>query len=414
MARLTVVSVAYALAEIGPDAVGGAEQVVSALDHALVAAGHRSIVVAPSGSRVAGMHVATGPVPTAFDAQTREAAGRAQAAALGRVLDDVRADVVHLHSVDLHEHLPGCGRTPVLATLHLPVAFYPPALMARADDGRVALQFVSESQRRTAPPALAEAPVVPNGVGLSLFRPRGRRRGFALALGRICPEKRFDRALRAAADARVPLVIGGRVYPFPDHVRHFQDHIAPRLGPGARFAGPLDLSRKRRLLAAARCLVVASEVAETSSLVALEALASGTPVVAWRAGALPEIVEHGRTGFIVDTEAELADAIVAAAELSGDACRRAAEVRFSASRMFESYVALYRQLAGRCNDYIRTMDKPRDDSAEPRSNEAPAKPAPTDHDSHGTPFERVPGPGPKDQGKGAAGRDAIDRVERNH
>jgi hypothetical protein len=60
------------------------------------------------------------------------------------------------------------------------------------------------------------------------------------------------------------------------------------------------------------------------------------------------------------------------------------------------------------------MDKPRDDSAEPRSNEAPAKPAPTDHDSHGTPFERVPGPGPKDQGKGAAGRDAIDRVERNH
>ena len=66
--NLTVVSVAYALAEIGPDAVGGAEQVVSALDHALVAAGHRSIVVAPSGSRVAGTHVATGPVPAAFDA----------------------------------------------------------------------------------------------------------------------------------------------------------------------------------------------------------------------------------------------------------------------------------------------------------------------------------------------------------
>jgi len=416
MRPLTVVNVGYALAEVGPDAVGGAEQIVSALDRALVAAGHRSIVVAPAGSRVAGEHVATGPVPERFDPGTRAEASRRQASVLARVLDAERVDLVHLHSVDLHEQLAACARVPVLATLHLPISFYPPALFARRG-GPVTFQLVSESQRRTAPLGLAGAPVIPNGVDLTLFRPRARRRGFALALGRVCPEKRFDRALDAAARAAVPLVIGGRVFPFPDHLRHFNTEIAPRLGPRARFAGPLDLQRKRRLLSAARCLVVASDVAETSSLVALEALASGTPVVAWRAGALPEIVDHGRTGFVVDSQAELSEALLAAAELDGAACRRAAELRFCAGRMSDSYLALYDALSGfpqLAHDYIRCMDKRPGETAEPRSKDEPAKPAPKDHDSHGTPFERVPGPGPNDQGKGAAGRDALDRIEHNH
>ncbi|HXU61316.1 MAG TPA: glycosyltransferase [Polyangia bacterium] len=416
MRPLTVVNVAYALAEVGPDAVGGAEQIVSALDRALVAAGHRSIVVAPSGSRVAGDHVATGPVPEQFDPGTRAEASRRQASVLARVLDAERVDLVHLHSVDLHEQLAACAGVPVLATLHLPISFYPPALFARRA-GPVTFQLVSESQRRTAPPGLAAAPVIPNGVDLTLFRTRSRRRAFALALGRVCPEKRFDRALDAAARAGVPLVIGGRVFPFPDHLRHFHTEIAPRLGPHARFAGPLDLRRKRRLLSAARCLVVASDVAETSSLVALEALASGTPVVAWRAGALPEIVDHGRTGFVVDSQAELSEALLAAAELDGAACRRAAELRFCAARMTDSYLALYDALSGfpqLAHDYICSMDKRPGETAEPRSKDEPAKPAPKEHDSHGTPFERVPGPGPNDQGKGAAGREALDRIEHNH
>ena len=354
MRRLTVVSVAYALAEVGPDAVGGAEQIVSALDRALAAAGHRSIVIAPAGSRVAGEHVATGAIPPVFDDESRRAAGRRQADVLARVLAATQADLVHLHSVDLHQHLPACRARPVLATLHLPCCFYPQEVLRDSGPG-VLFQFVSEAQRRTAPTALAGAPVVANGVDLALFRPRGRRRAFALALGRICPEKRFDRALRAAARAQVPMVIGGRLFPFPEHVAHFQRELAPLLGPAARFAGPLSLHRKRRLLASARCLVVASEVAETSSLVALEALASGTPVVAWRAGALPDIVEHGRTGFIVDSEAELADALAAAAELDGVRCRRAAELRFSSARMVDQYVTLYRRLvrlAPGADDYI--------------------------------------------------------------
>jgi glycosyltransferase involved in cell wall biosynthesis len=105
--------------------------------------------------------------------------------------------------------------------------------------------------------------------------------------------------------------------------------------------------RKRRLLSAARCLLLPSLAPETSSLVTMEALACGTPVIAFPAGALPEIVEHGRTGFIVEDEREMAEAIHAATRIDPDVCRAAARQRFSFARTVERYVALYRDLAQR-------------------------------------------------------------------
>jgi glycosyltransferase involved in cell wall biosynthesis len=344
MTAITVVSVSYPLAQVGPDAVGGAEQILTQLDRELCRNGHRSIVIAPSGSKVAGTHVVSGPVPSAFDSGTRAAATRRQVEILKRTLAGVRPDVVHLHSVDFSEAVAACGEVPVLATLHLPLDHYPRAALEQVGGPR--LQFVSQAQRHSAPAGLRENPFIPNGIDVEAFRPRRARRGFVLALGRICPEKRFDRALRAASRAKVPLLLGGRVFPYPEHQRHFHTEIVPWLGAGARFLGPVTFLRKRLLLAAARCLVVPSAAAETSSLVTMEALASGTPVVAWRSGALPELIDHGRTGFLVDSEAELAAAIVEASRLDGELCRREAERRFSARRMATQYLELYRQIAG--------------------------------------------------------------------
>ncbi|PYQ58699.1 MAG: glycosyltransferase family 4 protein, partial [Acidobacteria bacterium] len=161
---------------------------------------------------------------------------------------------------------------------------------------------------------------------------------------RICSEKGYHQALDAAREAGVPLILAGEVFPYEDHRRYFREEIAPRLGPGARFLGPLGLARKRRLLAAARCLIVPSRVAETSSLVAMEALACGTPVVAFRAGALPEIVEHGRTGFLVADVPEMARALRDVETLAPAVCREEAERRFSAETMISRYFDLYRQL----------------------------------------------------------------------
>jgi glycosyltransferase involved in cell wall biosynthesis len=120
--------------------------------------------------------------------------------------------------------------------------------------------------------------------------------------------------------------------------------VQPRLDRQCRHLGPVGFARKRRLLTAARCLLVPSLAPETSSLVAREALACGTPVVAFPNGALPETVEDGETGFLVRTVEEMAEAIERAQSLSPDRCREVAAERFSLEAMTTRYIDLYRRL----------------------------------------------------------------------
>lgn len=344
--RLTVLSVAYPFAPVTEDAVGGAEQVLWALDRAIVRAGHRSLVIAQEGSRVAGTLV---PVPAAEGRITHDAqwgSGEDMRGAIRYVLDRWPVDVVHLHGADFAGYLPPPG-VPVLATLHLPPAWYPPGIfrLERADTW---LNPVSRAQAAACPDSPRVLDPIPNGVAVGALRTLVRRRGWAVAMGRICPEKGFHHAIEAARRAEVPLALCGRVYPYPDHERYHAEEIVPRLDGWRRFLGPAGFARKRRLLGAARCLLVPSVAPETSSLVAMEALACGTPVIAFAAGALPEIVEHGRTGFIVADEREMAEAIREAEGIDPEACRAAARERFSIDRTAGRYLSLYARLAGPC------------------------------------------------------------------
>jgi glycosyltransferase involved in cell wall biosynthesis len=204
---------------------------------------------------------------------------------------------------------------------------------------------VSMAQQRTFPPLPTMLPPISGGVLVERLQARHAKRDFALALGRVCPEKGFHLALDAAALAGVSLLIAGQVFPYPYHQHYFDEQILPRLGPRARFLGPVGFARKRRLLTAARCLLVPSLVAETGSLVAMEALACGTPVVAFPAGALAEIIEPGVTGFLVNDVREMAKAIHAAGKIDPERCRAAAAERFSLERMVERYFAVYERLA---------------------------------------------------------------------
>ncbi len=361
MRPLTVLSVAYPFAPIGPDAVGGAEQVLSHLDAALVVAGHRSIVVAVAGSAVAGELVPTHVPPGDIGDGVRRRVWADHRANLVRALDRGDVDVVHLHGIDFHEYLPPAG-VPALVTLHLPPAWYPPSVWSLGRPG-THLHCVSASQRAACPADAELLPTVENGVPVDGLRFRCTRRAFCIALGRVCPEKNFHVALDAGTRAGVPVLLGGQVFPYADHERYFAEQIAPRVndrtgaccpGPGRhgpalqshRFLGPLPFGRKRRLLSAARCLLSASVAAETSSLVAMESLACGTPVVAFPSGALPEIIDPGVTGLLVHDVADMADAIAAAGRLDPDACRDAARRRFSVDRMAARYLDAYRQLAG--------------------------------------------------------------------
>jgi glycosyltransferase involved in cell wall biosynthesis len=332
-----VLSVAYPFAPVGPHAVGGAEQVLAALDAGVVAAGGRSLVLACPGSVVRGALHLLPPVPARIDEAARRRAWAHAGAEVARL--SAQVDVVHLHGLDFARYLPPAG-VPALATLHLPLSFYDYDEDLLALRG-VKLVCVSRAQRALGGPRWADVPVVENGVSLA-GRP-GRKRAFALALGRICPEKALHDAVEAARRADLALGIAGAVFPYDAHQAYLHDVLAPRLDRRRRLIGAVSGRRKERLLASAQCLVVSSMVAETSSLVAMEALAAGTPVVARRVGALPDIVEHGRTGFLVDTIAEMAEGLAQSRWMSPDECRRAAR-RFDAAAMVASYLALYRRL----------------------------------------------------------------------
>jgi glycosyltransferase involved in cell wall biosynthesis len=343
---LTILNVAYVFAPVGPDTARGAEQVLAALDWALVAEGHRSLVIACAGSKTAGELLATDTLLAQF---TEELRRRAQRAHRERIRDALRqwpVDLVHCHGHDFADYLPPLN-VPTLVTLHLPVDHYPGEALSECRPERY-FNCVSALQRRSFPANEAMLPEVPNGVPVAELQARHAKRNFVLALGRICPEKGFHDALDAAALAQTPLLLAGHVFPYPDHQHYFAEKIQPRLGTQARFLGRLDFRRKRRFLTAARCLLMPSHIAETSSLVAMEAMACGTPVIAFPVGALPEIVEPSVTGFLVDDADQMAEAIRAVETLDPERCRGVARQRFSLEKMIAGYFGYYRKLARRC------------------------------------------------------------------
>ncbi|HXS93254.1 MAG TPA: glycosyltransferase [Candidatus Limnocylindrales bacterium] len=318
---MRILSVAYPLAIVGPEATGGAERVLTEIDSVL---GDRSIVIAAEGSQVAGTLIATPRVKGAF---TREARSWAQAnhrTAIASALHRYDVDLVHFHGIDFLTYLPSSGPA-MLATLHLPPSWYPP----RVFDLPVTLNAVSRAQQSACPRFV---PVIENGVSI---RPaRVSKRNFALALGRICPEKGLHIAIEAAQLAGVPLILAGELYPYPEHEHYFQTEILPRLGRNVRYAGPVTGVRKTRLLTAARCLLAPSLAQETSSLVAMEALTCGTPVIAYPNGALPEIATR-----LVSTPLEMAEAIRTVRPVTPQS-------NFTASQMTQKYLELYRDLTG--------------------------------------------------------------------
>jgi glycosyltransferase involved in cell wall biosynthesis len=342
--NLTVVSVAFPFARVGPAAAGGAEQVLGHLDAGLVAAGHRSIVVAAAGSQVRGELVATDLPAGPLDDDQRRRVWRLHRDNLTRAMRESDADVVHMHGIDFIHYLPPPAAVPILVTLHLPPSWYPARVfdLQRSD---VHLHCVSRSEQAQCPRGARLLAPIANGVPVRSHLPRVQRGDFALALGRICAEKNWHAALDAGRLAGVPVILAGQVFPYPAHADYFETQVRRRLDPLRRFIGPVGPHVKHRLLSRARCVLVPSLAPETSSLIAMEALACGTPVVAYRSGALPEIVDDGVTGFLVRSPQEMADAIRRCDLLSRARCHAVARERFGLFRMRQQYFDVYHQLA---------------------------------------------------------------------
>jgi glycosyltransferase involved in cell wall biosynthesis len=197
-------------------------------------------------------------------------------------------------------------------------------------------------------PALL-GPIV-NGIPVGALQAPCPKQDFLLSLGRICPEKGQHLAIEASKQAGVPLIIAGEVFPYESHQAYLDEEILPRLDEQRRFIGPVGFVRKSLLLTAARCLLLTSLVPETSSLVARESIACGTPVIAFNRGALPETIEQERTGFLVSDVTEMASAIHKASDIDPVVCRHVAWERFSEDVMTARYIEIYHRLSSRSGE----------------------------------------------------------------
>jgi glycosyltransferase involved in cell wall biosynthesis len=205
------------------------------------------------------------------------------------------------------------------------------------------LVSISNDQRRPIENANFVATVyhgIPTNLHTPIYNPRG---GYVAFLGRISPEKRPDRAIQIARSLGIPLKIAAKVDKADE--AYFREKIAPLLSdPGVEFIGEINEHNKTKFLGEARALLFPIDWPEPFGLVMIEAMACGTPVLAFRQGSVSEIVDQGVTGATVDTMEEAVNMLPRVLALDRHAVRRRFEERFSATRMAADYVALYRSM----------------------------------------------------------------------
>ena len=345
--RLKILYIAYPLLPISEESCGGAEQVLVNVEREMNRRGHDTVVAACRGSKVAGEVFVTGEAPKGSDQfQVRNAEHNRRV--LGLIRERGREfDLVHDQSGTFWQDLKADDTlpVPVLVTLHLPRSFYSEEAFARVPD---VVTFNCVSQTQLASFRDVQAMCVPNGINLHRYPFSSRTGRYLLWLGRICEEKGAHLAIEVAQRTGRQLMIAGQVYPFSYHRHYFREMIWPHLD-GERvtwFESP-NHQLKLELLQNAQAVLIPSLVEETSSLVAMEAMACGTPVIAFRRGALPEVIADGRTGFIVDSTDEMARAVDRVGQISANECRQHVEERFSATRMADDYERLYHRMAAK-------------------------------------------------------------------
>jgi glycosyltransferase involved in cell wall biosynthesis len=355
---LKILFVAYPLLTVSEESAGGAEQVLWTLERELHRRAHDTWMAASAGSRAGGTLVATGaPASTPDALHQRE---QEHFHAISDVLRREHFDLIHDMSGSFWHRVEVDG--PVLATIHLPREFYPSGTFDYVPTN-VALNCVSRSHLNTFSDLPQVIGYVANGIALDEFTrdpviPAAERQYF-LWLGRICEEKGPHHALDVAHAAHERIIVGGAVYPFLYHQRFHAREVLPRLRrekSTAKFISSPSFAEKLSLIRNAKAMLLTSTVDETSSIAAMEAAACGTPVVALRRGAFPEVVRDGVTGYVADDLAHMQQFLNRVSEISPEACREYAQRHFSASTMAEAYERMYAKVvAGQTDDTATSL-----------------------------------------------------------
>lgn len=341
MLRVKIAQVAPLMESVPPRAYGGTERVVSYLTEALVELGHEVTLFASADSRTRAQLVPVVPRSLRLDPRRPD-----WLIWHTMMLDRVFAlaadfDVMHFHVDFLHFPLARCTATPCVTTLHGRLDLPDLAPLHRYFREQ-ALVSISQSQRKPLDECRWLA-TVHHGLPEYLYAFQERPGDYFVFVGRIAPEKGVDRAIRIARTTGVKLRIAAKV-DLADEA-YFRQQILPLLDhPLVEFVGEIEEVQKNEFIGNARALLFPIDWPEPFGLVMIEALACGTPVIAWRCGSVPEVIEHGVTGFIVDDMDQAVEAAQRIGEIDRGACRRAFERRFTAREMADRYLEVYRAL----------------------------------------------------------------------
>jgi glycosyltransferase involved in cell wall biosynthesis len=323
---------------VPPPAYGGTEAVIDRLARGFVAAGHEVMLFTTGDS--------TCPVPRSWT--LAESVPKHMGSAVTEIHHLTFAyerardfDVIHDHTVIGPVFAGQLGDLPVVTTNH---GLFSDELLSlyRSITPRVPIIAISHDQARTAG-QLPIAAVIHHGLDLEAFPVGNGAGGRFLYLGRMDATKGVRRAAAVARSAGVPLVIAAKNRDASEH-EYFEREVRPLLGSGVEYVGEVAGAEKVELLGSARALLNPIEWHEPFGLVMIEALACGTPVLAFANGAAPEIVDDGVTGFLCQDQDELEAALGRVDEIDRQACRAAVERRFTTERMVREHLDLFEEL----------------------------------------------------------------------
>lgn len=334
---MRIAQVAPLAESVPPKFYGGTERVVSWLTEDLVELGHTVTLFASGDSATKARLIPVWPRALRLS-KPRVDPIVAQTMALHQVADRAAEfDIIHFHIDWMHLPLLSRLRVPFLTTLHGRLDLPGLAALVRRFPNA---PFVSISESQRMPLAEANwAATIYHGMPRDLLRPCYEPEGYLAFLGRLSPEKGAEAAIRIARQAKMPLRISAKVP--RDGSRYFKEKIAPELDHQIRFVGELQDSEKERFLGKATALLFPIEWPEPFGLVMIEAMACGTPVIAFRRGSVPEVVEHETSGFVIDGEAEALAALSRIEHLDRRQVRQAFERRFTTRRMTHDYLRTY-------------------------------------------------------------------------
>jgi glycosyltransferase involved in cell wall biosynthesis len=343
---MRIAQVAPLYESVPPKLYGGTERVVSYLTEELVRLGHEVTLFASGDSETRAKLVPACPRALWGDGDCREVLPH-HVRLMELVFQDVsRFDILHFHCDYLHFPLLRRHPCPSVTTLHGRIHL-PDLGPLFAEYPDAPLVSISDNQRRPIPEANWQATVY-HGLPRSLYTYRGQPGEYLAFLGRMSPEKGVDRAIEIARLAKMRLKIAAKIY--PEERAYFQDHIEPLLRQSrtwVEYIGEVGGREKEEFLGNAGALLFPIDWPEPFGLVMIEAMACGTPVIAWRNGSVPEVITDGETGFIVDSIEEAVQAVGRVTSLNRHVCRRIFEERFDAARMARDYVEVYRRLVHR-------------------------------------------------------------------